>query len=100
MIEGSSGEFSTIYTVMKHAQKICSNLGQLDTVITFDLAIYMKAKQIQMKFPDEFSDTVIRLGGFTLRSITFHCLARSFRILVWTTSSSSLEYTQLVLRQQ
>ena len=100
MIEGSSGEFSTIYTVMKHAQKICSNLGQLDTVITFDLAIYMKAKQIQMKFPDEFSDTVIRLGGFQLRSITFHCLARSFRILVWTTSSSSLEYTQLVLRQQ
>ena len=57
MIEGSSGEFSTIYTVMKRAQKFCFNLGLLDTVITFDLAIYMKAKQIQMKFPDEFSDS-------------------------------------------
>ena len=33
-------------------------------VITFDLAIYVKAKQIQWKFPQEFSDTVIRMGGF------------------------------------
>ena len=57
MIEGPSTEFSTIYTVMKHAQRMCTNLGQVDTVITFDLAIYMKAKQIQMKFPEEFSDT-------------------------------------------
>eukprot|EP00794_Sanderia_malayensis_P016394 gene16394-18032_t len=64
MIEGSSAELSTVYTVMKHAQKICSNLGQSDTVITFDLAIYSKAKLIQMKFPVEFSDVVIRLGGF------------------------------------
>lgn len=57
MIEGPSTEFSTIYTVMKHAQRMCTNLGQVDTIITFDLAIYMKAKQIQMKFPEEFSDT-------------------------------------------
>jgi len=57
LIEGSSTELSTVYTVMKHAQKICASLGQLDTVITFDLAIYAKAKQIQMKFPEEFSDS-------------------------------------------
>ena len=57
---------------MKHAQKICSNLGQVDTVITFDLAIYMKAKQIQMKFPDDFSNKVIRLGGF---HIALNCLS-------------------------
>ena len=44
---------------MKHAQTICVSLGQLDTVVTFDLAIYAKAKQIQMKFLEEF-----RLGGF------------------------------------
>ena len=47
MIEGSSTELSTVYTVMKHAQKICASFGQLDTVITFDLAIYVKAKQIR-----------------------------------------------------
>ena len=70
MIEGSSGEFSTIYTVMKHAQNICSNLGQLDTVITFDL---------QMKFPDEFSDTVIRLGGFHIALNYLSLLGNKFQ---------------------
>ena len=64
MIDGPSTEFSTVYTVLKHAQMISASLGQADSVITFDLAIYTKAKQIQMKFPDEFSDTIIRLGGF------------------------------------
>ena len=64
LINGSSSEFSTIYTVMKHAQKISASIGQQDTVITFDLAVYMKAKQIQWKASREFEDTVIRMGGF------------------------------------
>ncbi|KAK3710252.1 hypothetical protein QZH41_006783 [Actinostola sp. cb2023] len=63
-IHGSSAEFSTIYTVLKHAQKVSDSIGQVDTVITFDLAIYMKAKQIQWRSPDEFSNVVIRMGGF------------------------------------
>jgi len=49
---------------MKHAQKVSAIMGQQDTVITFDLAVYIKAKQIQFRCPDEFSDTVIRMGGF------------------------------------
>jgi hypothetical protein len=64
LIEGSSTEYSTIYTVLKHAQAISAIVGQEDTVITFDLAIYMKAKQLQWKLPDEFVDIVIRIGGF------------------------------------
>ena len=55
LIEGSSTEFSTIYTVLKHAQAISNSMGQEDTVITFDLAIYVKAKQIQWRFADKFS---------------------------------------------
>ena len=78
MIEGSSTEFSTVYTVMKHAQTMCTNLGQVDTVITFDLAIYSKAKQIQMTFPEEFSDTVIRLGGFHIALILLSLLGKKF----------------------
>ena len=64
LLDASSTEFSTVYTVMKNAQQISSSVGQLESVITFDLAIYVKAKQIQLKFPDEFSDTILRLGGF------------------------------------
>ena len=53
LIDGASTEFSTVYTVLKHAQAISNIMGQEDTVITFDLAIYVKAKQIQWKFPNE-----------------------------------------------
>ena len=64
MINATSVEFSTIYTVMKKAQAMMATLGQAKSVITFDLAIYAKAKEIQWKRPDEFSDTIIRMGGF------------------------------------
>ena len=47
MIDGNATEYSTIYTVLKHAQKLTSALGQQDTVVTFDLLIYLEAKQIQ-----------------------------------------------------
>ena len=32
--------------------------------MTFDLVIYMKAKQIQWRYPEEFADVIIRMGGF------------------------------------
>lgn len=50
MISGNSTELSTIYTVMKKAQKVCAHFKQRDVVITFDLTIYAKAKEIQFKF--------------------------------------------------
>ena len=61
MIDGDSTDFSTVYTVLKHAQMISSVMGQEDTVITFDLLIYMKVKQIQWRHPEEFSDVVVRM---------------------------------------
>ena len=64
MIHGSASEFSTIFTLMKVSQEVARRLQQDDSVITFDLAIYMKARQIQLKFPDAFKNTVIRMGGF------------------------------------
>lgn len=64
MINGASTELSTVYTVLKKAQRMCTCLNQRDVVITFDLAIYAKAKQIQFKFEEEFKDTTVRMGGF------------------------------------
>ncbi|PFX25289.1 hypothetical protein AWC38_SpisGene10066 [Stylophora pistillata] len=40
LIDAPSKEFSTVYTVMNHAQQISERVGQLEAVITFDLAIY------------------------------------------------------------
>ena len=50
MIDGSSNDFSTIYTVLKHAQKISAAMGQADTVITFDQAISLDEKTDLPKF--------------------------------------------------
>ena len=64
MIHAEASNFSTLYTLMKLAQKICESMGQRDSFITFDLDLYAKAKQLQMKYPNEFKNTVIRMGGF------------------------------------
>ena len=49
LIDGSSSEFSKIYTVIKHAQAIIHTMGQEDTEIAFDLAIYKKAMETQWR---------------------------------------------------
>lgn len=49
-----------------------TSLGQSYSVIMFDLAIYMKAKENQWRFPEEFKDMIIRMGGF---HITLNYLA-------------------------
>ncbi len=81
MINASSVEFSTIYTVMKKAQAMMATLGQAKSVTTFDLAIYAKAKEIQWKGPDEFSDTIIRMGGSILPSTFLLSFERNMRTL-------------------
>lgn len=64
MINTEASNFSTVYTMMKLVQNICDTMGQCESVITFDLALYAKAEQLQMKYPEEFKNTVIRMGGF------------------------------------
>ena len=64
MTSGSPTEYNTVYTVMKQVQVVMAALGQKDCVITFDLAIYVKAKEMQWRREEEFKDTVIRMGGF------------------------------------
>ncbi|KAJ8038253.1 Pentraxin fusion protein [Holothuria leucospilota] len=66
-IHGSSTEFSTLYAVMKIIQGMMTSLGQKYTVITFDLAICIKAKRIQTRQPGEFANTVIRMRGFHIK---------------------------------
>ena len=63
-IPSTPTEYSTVYTVMKTVQKMMKRLNQKHSVITFDEAIYCKAKEVQWRCKDEFSNTVLRLGGF------------------------------------
>ena len=65
MINGSPTDLSTVNTAMKNLQRMMESLGQKESVITFDLAIYMKAKEIQWRRKDEFDDMVVQMGVFT-----------------------------------
>ena len=64
LIKASPTEYSTIYTVMLTIQKHMSKLNQNMSVLTFDEAIYSKAKEIQWKCGDQFDDVILRMGGF------------------------------------
>ncbi|CAH3155351.1 unnamed protein product, partial [Pocillopora meandrina] len=56
MIAGSPTEYSTIYTVLKTVQEMSKHLQQNTAVITFDLAIYSKEKEIHWCYPEEFQN--------------------------------------------
>ena len=45
MINGTSTDYNTVYTFMKQVQQMMSSLGQEYSVVTFDLAIYMKKRK-------------------------------------------------------
>ena len=77
LIDGSSTEFSKIYTVLKHAQAISNTMGQEDTEIAFDLAIYVKAMEIQWRSANKFSKVAIRMGTFHIASNFLAIIGRS-----------------------
>ena len=56
-----------------------SNLGQEYSFVTFDWAIYMKAKEIQWRHPEKFDDTVIRMGGFHIALNYLAVIGKMFR---------------------
>ena len=63
---------------MKTVQAICASLGQTNSV-TFDLAIYCKAKEIQWRHPNEFKDLVIRMGGFHIALNFLSVIRKKFK---------------------
>ena len=49
MVDGSPTDFSTVYTAMRNVQSIMALLTQNYGVITFDISIYVTAKEIQWR---------------------------------------------------
>lgn len=79
MITASPAEYSVVYTVMKQVQFMMAILGNQYSVIMFDLAIYVKAKEIQQRNHNEFSNIVIRLGGFHIALNYLAVLGKCFQ---------------------
>ena len=53
----------TIMTALHHAQQITSDCGQDYVVFTADLQFYRIAINILWAYPEQFDNTVLRLGG-------------------------------------
>ena len=49
---------------MKNVQSMMTLLTQNYNVVTFDISINVKAKEIQWRLRQEFESMVIRMGGF------------------------------------
>ena len=62
MIESSCTDLTAVYAVLKNPQMVDDVLELYDAVNTFDIAIFFQGNQIQVKFPEEFSNTAIRHG--------------------------------------
>ena len=78
MINGNPTEYSTVYTVLKTVQKITESAGQAASVVTFDLAIYVKGKEIQWRVPEELKNVIKRMGGFHIALNYLSLLGKMF----------------------
>jgi hypothetical protein len=64
IINAPAHDFDTIWTVVKKCEAMTKQLHGIHTVITFDEALYSKAKLLQWEKAEECKDFVIMLGGF------------------------------------
>ena len=72
------------------AQAINTTMGQGDTIITLDLAIFVKAKQIQWRFANKFSDVVSWLGTFHIALNFLTVIGKKYvlKLRTWRSANS------------
>ena len=79
MIPAQASDISTIYTVLDTVDKLMYKLDQRHAVLTFDEALYSKAKEVQWRMPDKFKNLVLRLGGFHTIIVFLAVIGKQFR---------------------
>ena len=79
MIPAQASDMSTIYTVLDTVDKLMYKLDQRHAVLTFDEALYSKAKEVQWRMPDKFKNLVLRLGGFHTIMVFLAAIGKRFR---------------------
>ena len=79
MLPAPATDYSTIFTVMDNLQRMMEKLGQKSSVLTFDQALYRKAKEIQWRMADRFQNFFLRLGGFHVVMVFLAVLGKMFR---------------------
>ena len=73
MIEGSFTDFSALYTVLKLENIVSGVFWTVGCCNHVYIAIFIQGKQIQMKFSEEFSNTVLCLWELRI-ALNYTCL--------------------------
>ena len=71
-----------MYTFSKDARIVCDFLEELDSVTTFNAAIVIEEKEIQMKLSEQFSNALVRPGGLHSSLDILSLLGKKFRFYV------------------
>lgn len=76
IIPAPADDMDTVFTVLTKCQAISQSLGQRNTIITFDEALYFRAKEICWLKPHCFENVIIRLGGFHILMTFMKCIGK------------------------
>lgn len=79
VIDAKPADPSTVYVTMENCKKMSQALGQSTSVQTMDQQLYAVAKQVQWSRPDEFDNSVLRLGGFHTAMCFISCIGKLWR---------------------
>ena len=69
----------TVQHILKLSQDASTLVGQQYSIVTFDLAVAKKAYTIVGQKPDEFKNTIVRMGGFHLTCTYMGALGKMMR---------------------
>lgn len=69
-------ENATIQEALNRSIEASNELGQTQTVITFDLATAKRAYSLVWNSPDKYADVFIRLGSFHIICAYFSCVGK------------------------
>lgn len=96
-------EMDTIMTVLLRCKQISKKLGQPCTVVTFDEALYCKAKELVWSHPEQLDSVIVRLGGFHTAMNYLHAIGTHMQGSglgdVWVESGVYTECTSVKILQ-
>jgi hypothetical protein len=92
IIPNPATEFDTIYTAMVNFQDALKQVQQTEGSLWCDEGVYRIAKELQLIFPEKFSNLFLGMGAFHMEKIVIACIGNylhgsgAMEILVQTES--------------
>ena len=83
MLDAPATEYATIVNTLEILQTNTNHLGQRNTVVFFDQAMYSKAMELVLANKDKFEDIVLMMGGFHINMNFLAAVGKMIAELGW-----------------